>query len=746
MTKRFSSILGFIVTLGICLSWATTAFALPEGRQYELVSPLYKGGYDAFGITAVAPDGESVVFSSGGVFAGIPWEQIENSYIARRTPSGWLTAGLEPPFGGIADMSEDLSMVLGGQFVGSNAGVAYHVTEQQIMLHRTSAPDTARYWEVFGNIGLTSYDEGAPEAGELGADGRLCHVVLGIAGGALTPNAVGTTRPLYDLSRGCNGEPSLRLIAVNNEEEPKVLNPGCEVDLGVKGNLDPHSTNSERDATFNAVAARGEEIFFTTTVEKTNDCSGGKRQLFVRLAGERTLEVSRPLAQCEEVPCPQDPTRAAAYFKGASEDGSRVFFTTSAPLVNEDTDDGNDLYMATIGCPEAEPECTVGRRQVLSLTQVSHDANTGETAGVQGVVRIASDGSRLYFVAQGVLGNGVGNHEGQIPVAGADNFYTYETQTGETKFIADLCSGPASSGQISDVRCPTTLNGEKSGGKNDQELWKGGETQSTSDGNFLVFNSYGQLTRDDTDTARDIYRYDASADALERVSVGEDGFDANGNRDANADAQINKVNGGGINPGATSYQQHELSTRAISSDGSRIVFMTPDPLSPRAINGLTNVYEWHKEPNWSHGEVSLISSGSALVPDREAVMSASGHDIFFLTFQGLVPQDTEGDSDVYDARIGGGFPPAPTERQPCSSDACQGPLTSAAPLLVPGSETQTPGGNFAAPKPSTGPKGKKAKQGKVKRRKGVKRKAPNARRSAHQPMKRDGFGHRLKGR
>jgi hypothetical protein len=49
MTKRFSSILGFIVTLGICLSWATTAFALPEGRQYEMVSPVYKGGYGVSG-------------------------------------------------------------------------------------------------------------------------------------------------------------------------------------------------------------------------------------------------------------------------------------------------------------------------------------------------------------------------------------------------------------------------------------------------------------------------------------------------------------------------------------------------------------------------------------------------------------------------------------------------------------------------------------------------------------------------
>lgn len=68
MTKRFSSIVGFIVTLGICLSWATTAFALPEGRHYEMVSPAYKGGYGVSEIDAVLPDGESVAFVSLGAF------------------------------------------------------------------------------------------------------------------------------------------------------------------------------------------------------------------------------------------------------------------------------------------------------------------------------------------------------------------------------------------------------------------------------------------------------------------------------------------------------------------------------------------------------------------------------------------------------------------------------------------------------------------------------------------------------
>ena len=42
-----------------------------------------------------------------------------------------------------------------------------------------------------------------------------------------------------------------------------------------------------------------------------------------------------------------------------------------------------------------------------------------------------------------------------------------------------------------------------------------------------------------------------------------------------------------------------------------------------------------------------------------------------------------------------GFPQAPAAAQPCSGDACQGPLTNPAPLLIPGSVSQVPGENLA---------------------------------------------------
>ena len=44
-----------------------------------------------------------------------------------------------------------------------------------------------------------------------------------------------------------------------------------------------------------------------------------------------------------------------------------------------------------------------------------------------------------------------------------------------------------------------------------------------------------------------------------------------------------------------------MDTRAISEDGSRIVFTTAEPLSPAPSNGLTNVYEWHEEGRVGEG-------------------------------------------------------------------------------------------------------------------------------------------------
>ena len=139
----------------------------------------------------------------------------------------------------------------------------------------------------------------------------------------------------------------------------------------------------------------------------------------------------------------------------------------------------------------------------------------------------------------------------------------------------------------------------------------------------------------------------------------------------------------------------------MSADGAYVFFQSAKSLVPGAVEGDTNVYEYHE------GHVSLISDGHDGATYREEPVvnllgtTESGSDVFFKTADPLVGQDTDTNADVYDARIGGGFP-APSAPQECSEGGCQGPLSTATPFAAPASATSAGSGN-AQPLPGSRP-------------------------------------------
>ena len=123
-----------------------------------------------------------------------------------------------------------------------------------------------------------------------------------------------------------------------------------------------------------------------------------------------------------------------------------------------------------------------------------------------------------------------------------------------------------------------------------------------------------------------------------------------------------------------SYQEN------MSADGSYVVFQSSAPLLPQDTNGKTDVYQWHD------GTVSLISSGTS--PNHSAVagINPSGRDVIFSTWERLTPSDTDGQIDAYTARINGGFDESPTPPPtPCSGEGCRGSATGPAAGSSPGS-------------------------------------------------------------
>jgi hypothetical protein len=145
----------------------------------------------------------------------------------------------------------------------------------------------------------------------------------------------------------------------------------------------------------------------------------------------------------------------------------------------------------------------------------------------------------------------------------------------------------------------------------------------------------------------------------------------------------------------------------LSTDGKKVFFTTTDRLVPEDNNGLMDVYEW------VGGAVHLISTGAGEYGAEFLDASPSTKDVFFVTRDRLVPADRDENTDVYDAREGGGFP-EPALAVPCEAEACRPPLEAVPVAPQIGSRSFVGPGN---PVPSIGKKPHKKKHRKHKHHK-----------------------------
>jgi Tol biopolymer transport system component len=113
--------------------------------------------------------------------------------------------------------------------------------------------------------------------------------------------------------------------------------------------------------------------------------------------------------------------------------------------------------------------------------------------------------------------------------------------------------------------------------------------------------------------------------------------------------------------------------RFFSNDGRYVFFNTTQGLLPQDTNNLTDVYEYDADTR----ELSLLSSGTGEDGSWFAQASPSGRDVFLVTRQRLSRWDTDALVDLYDIRIDGGLPGPPQPAVPCAGDACQGTPTAA---------------------------------------------------------------------
>ncbi len=188
------------------------------------------------------------------------------------------------------------------------------------------------------------------------------------------------------------------------------------------------------------------------------------------------------------------------------------------------------------------------------------------------------------------------------------------------------------------------------------------------DGHVVVVETEAALLPQDTDSARDVYRYGDRDQRLTLVSAG----------------------GGGDQPAfiASEFGRTELRlppddpARSISADGSRIFFTTAEALVPQDRNQASDVYEWQD------GSLSLVSAGAGEEDSVLDGVTPDGSSAFFSTAATLLPRDRDGgERDIYVARTGGGFP-EPTSPQ-CLSEACALALLAQGPPARPAARSAT---------------------------------------------------------
>ncbi len=663
---------------------------LPDCRAYEMVTPTYKEGFPA-NPWGFAEGGSEMWAQSIGAFAGSEQDLYTftlgggillegGSYIMSRGVSGWSTTAITPS--GV--LYPDAVPVAFNQDLSSSMWVGLSRAQEALAnangVGGLSRAEEASFYVHSGGGPLVEVGRLLPEAAVGSVNGEVGSFWT-YAGAAKDLSAV-----LYEMREAHwpgdetePGDPSLYEYVGTGSRAPLLVGvSGGEGSSSLVSRCGTTISSYERGTkptNAQAVSETGGTIYFTAL-----PCNPAPvvQELYARVGngqpGAQTIAISEPsredCAACDT----EEAGRRSASAVGFSKDGSKEFFTTTQPLLGKD--ESNNLY-------EYDFDAEAGHR----IVHVSGGDGTIEnpTAEVESVIGVSPDGSHVYFTAAGVLTR-TPNSLGQVAEAGRSNLYLYERDaqypTGRTVFV------------MPDADLPDHGNEHP-----------GGVAGFSQDGRFMVFTSHAHLTSDDLSSLEQGFEYDSQAGSFTRFSIGQNGFNNDGNTGTVGNAMV--------------------------ANDSSVYFETRNPLVPQAVNGGYNVYEYRE------GIVSLISSGLDTRSEEPGLLhyiSPSGSDVFFTTYEQLVPRDTDSQVDVYDARAGGGFF-EPLPPPPCQADACQGSLAGAPVLLSPGSEFQAGGENPVSSVPeesaATVKSKPKAKKGTRKRkRRGAKRKK-KARRASH---------------
>lgn len=318
----------------------------------------------------------------------------------------------------------------------------------------------------------------------------------------------------------------------------------------------PDGGNGEVNAFYKGCSDDGSRVFFETAEALLEEDTDAESDIYER-AGETTTLISTG---------PNGGNGATgAHFSDVTPDGARVFFWTEEQLVAADTDEEIDVY----------------RRVGGTTTRISTGPNGGNGANGASFLAASDDGTRSF----------IWSNE-QLTVDDTDIWYdVYERASGTTTRVS---TGPT-------------------GGN---EGFNALLVEASADGTRAILRTNEALTATDTDEVQDIYERSGGETVL--LSVGPGG-------------------GNGA---------HFVVADGVSADGGHVFFETAESLLAADTDSETDVYE-------RAGETTTLVSvgpdgGNGAWAAAYAGASDDGNHVFFETDEQLLSADTDSSSDVYE--------------------------------------------------------------------------------------------------
>jgi hypothetical protein len=672
------------------------AAVLPDGREWEMVSPTNKEGVSLEGITEeggviqAAESGGAITYvAKAAIEAGSPSNRsIEDTQVLSRRSAGvWSSRDISTPYESVATIragfpseytlfSGDLST---GLVAPEGATPLSPLTTERTPYRRevdgeyiplVTASNVASGVE-FGGIEESGgkFNGGVTYAS---ANTDASHVILASPDNLTTGFEGAGRTSLFEWANG-----ALKPVSILPHGE----SAGA---AGLDSSVGTFNENFMRDA----VSKTGNRVIFNAT-------EGSFPHLYLRdMALEETIQLDAP----------QGGTGGSdeEEYQGANSDASKVFFTDSARLTSDSKAGPGrpDLYMCEVSQAVSGLLC--------DLKDLTVDVNPGEVADVQGaLVALDESGRYVYFAANGVLAPGAAPADcGEESSAATCNLYLRDTVSGQTRLVA-------------------VLSGDDDPDWIGNRVGLGKLTARTSpDGHYLTFMSERSLTGYDNRDARsgqpdeEVFLYDEEGGVLTCVSCNRSGARPEGILDPESFPGLlvdrphtwpDRWLAGSI-PGWTlfDFKQALYQSRYLSNSG-RMFFNSSDALVPQDANGKEDVYEYEPEVvggcTQVQGCVSLISSGSSSEESAFLDASASGSDVFFLTAAKLSTADVDSDFDVYDAHVCTTEAPCPPSASsvppPCTTtDSCRAAPSPQPQIFgAPPSATFSGSGNLLAAKP-----------------------------------------------